>query len=311
MNLFYCFILNLVRGNNFRILSAIYIADNHKNQEINLKDVTTSMYEHKLKGNLYCPSRECSARISYSGGKKAHFKTWRMDEHSEECIFSFDRIAISTGVNTLNIINVEIPYSRRQNALHEAFRIMNLTREEKTEQRNKSNTQTRNKERAVTKIKKDVSSLQMVLFEGEAYDDELNSRRSYIYKRPVDEITNSDIGKIRLVMGYVAYVKKINDVAEIIVENNNHSISVVFEEAFEAERLNSSYLKKFWSLERLMKASGNVQFTGIGDVRKNSATGRLELVIYLGSDFKVNNRDMSSLAAKYAREDFGNEYIDG
>lgn len=292
-----------------RILSAVlYLGDDRKMKEITLSDVTSSIYENKFKGNLYCPSNNCSAKISYSGGKRAHFKTWRMDEHSEECIFHFDRIAISIGSNTTDMVNVEIPFSRRQNALEEAFRLMNLSPEERAVQRNNSDFQSRDKERAIIKTKRNVSSVQMVLFDGEEYDKQLVLRRTYIYKRLVDDITISDIGKIRLIMGYAVRIKSTGEVAEIIVENNRHSITVVFEEAFKFERLNSSYLNKFWAIERLKEESGSVQFTGIGEVRKNSATGRLELVIYLGSDFKVNNKDMSSLATQLKLKDLeGNE----
>lgn len=98
-------------------------------------------------------------------------------------------------------------------------------------------------------------------------------------------------------------VKEVEEVAEIVVVYNNEIITVVFEETFIAERLNRSYLNNFWAIERLLSRGNQVLFTGIGDVRKNSRTNRLELVIYMGADFKVNNIDMSSLAARFARED--------
>lgn len=290
-----------------RILSAIYFDDNGIKTEFTLGNITSAIYENKLKGKLYCPSENCSARISYSRGKKAHFKTWRMDVHSNGCIFRFERIAMNTGVNTTETISVEIPYSRRQKALQEAFRIMNLSEDEKAALHSNITSSSRTKERAISRIKKNVTGMQMVLFDGEEYDHQLMKPRTYICKRLVDEITKMDIDKIRLVMGNVVSVRGIGEVAEIVVENNNQSIKVVFEEAFIAERLNSSYLNKYWSIERLMKETGNVQFTGIGDIRKKSNAERPELVIYHGSDFKVNNTDMSRLAAQFARRDIDEE----
>lgn len=290
-----------------RILSAIYSTEDGTEKEIYLDEVTPSLYEKELKGKLHCITKNCPARISFSGGKKAHFKTWRFDEHSIDCIFQFDRIPINLGTNTTETISLEIPFNRRQNALQEAFILMNLTEEEKAARQKKRTTSGNQKPRAITtNRKKNANSMQMVLFDGDLFEDELVHRRKNISKRYVDEITETDIGEIRLIMGEVKSVKEVAEVAEvaeIVVEYNNEIITVVFEEAFIAERLNSSYLNKFWSIGRLLSQEKQALFTGIGEVRKNSRTSRLELVIYVGSDFKVNNIDMFRLAAWFARED--------
>ena len=65
--------------------------------------------------------------------------------------------------------------------------------------------------------------------------------------------------KVRLVMGKVKNSTEVGDVAEIIVENNNQVITVVFEEAFIAEPLNRSYLNKFWSINQLLNQQLPVQ----------------------------------------------------
>lgn len=287
-----------------RILSAIYLDKDGVEKEILPREITARIYENELKGKLYCPTENCPAKISFSSRKTAHFRTWRFDEHSRDCLFYFDRIPMSLGRNTTNIISVEITYNRRQNALQDAFVQMNLTEEEKEiRQRNRAATGARKKERAVTNAKRNASSIQMVLFDGDLYEDELLLRRRNISKRFVDEITSSDIGGIRLIMGNVKSIQQLGEVAELVIENNKETITVVFEEAFTAERLNSSYLKKFWSIERLVDQQGQVQFTGIGDMRENVRRNRLELAIYMGSDFRVNNWDMFVLAGWFARED--------
>ena len=287
-----------------RILSAIYAADDGVEKEVYPREITPRIYENELKGKLYCPTENCPARISFSSGKTAHFRTWRFDEHSSDCIFYFDRIPMNLGWNTTNTISVEITFDRRQNALQDAFIQMNLTEEEKeTLRRDRAASRGRTKKRAVTAAKKNTTSMQLVLFDGELYEDELAHRRRNISKRFVDEITESDIGEIRLVMSEVKNIKLLGEVAEIIIEYNNEIITVVFEEAFTAEPLNSSYLNKFWSIKRLLDRLEQIQFTGIGDVRKNAKTNRLELVIYAGTDFKINNTDMFRLAAQFARED--------
>lgn len=287
-----------------RILSAIYSADDGVKREIHPREITPRIYENELKGKLYCPTENCPARISFSSGKTAHFRTWRLDEHSSECIFYFDRIPMNLGWSITNTISVEISFDRRQNALRDAFRQMNLTEEEKEAlRRDRAASRARTKKRAVVAAKTNRTSMQMVLFDGELNEDELVHRRRNISKRLVDEITESDIGEIRLVMGRVKSIQQFGEVAEIIIEYNHQIITVVFEEAFTAEPLNSSYLNKFWSIGRLLERQAHIQFTGIGDIRKNIKTNRLELVIYAGTDFKVNDTDMFRLAARFMRED--------
>lgn len=300
----------LLKGDYMRILSAIYLEKDGVEKEIHPREITARNYENKLKGKLYCPTENCPARISFSRGKTVHFRTWRFDEHLRNCLYYFDRIPMSLGRNTTNTISVDITYDRRQNALQDAFVKMNLSEEEKEIlQKNRAASGARKRERAVTITKRNATSFQMVLFDGDLYEDELLHRRRNISKRFVDEIAISDIGEIRLIMGKVKNSKKEGEVAEIVIENNKETITVVFEEAFVAEPLNRSYLNKFWAIERLLDQLGQVQFTGIGDVRENVRLNRLELAIYTGTDFRINNLDMFVLAGRYTRADLEEGYL--
>ena len=286
-----------------RILSAIYLVNDGVKKEIHPSEITPRVYENELKGKLYCLTENCPARISFSSGKTAHFRTWRFDTHSSNCIFHFDRIPMNLGRNTTNTISVEINFARRQNALEDAYKQMNLTEEEREAQlKNRTNPGKRRKQRAVTLVKRNATSIQLVLFDGALFEDERIHRRRNIYKRFVDQITASDIGEIRLIMGKVQSSKQLGVAAEITIENNKEVITVVFEEAFVAEPLNRSYLNKFWSIERLLHQFTQVQFTGIGDIRRSKRTNRVELVIYAGTDFRINNRDISALATQYTIE---------
>lgn len=284
-----------------RIMSAYYIDNNGIRKEIFLRDMTIHIYKSKLRGKLFCPMNNCPARISFSGGKFPHFRTWRYDEHAVDCLFYFDRIPMNLGRNTIDTISVEISHARRKKALDDAFILMNLSEEEKEARRN-SRITTRMKERKITKRKQNNKSVQQVLFDADFYEDELIYRRRNISKRMVDEITEKDLGGILLIMGNVKSSKEIESVAEIIVENNNRVIKVVFEEAFTAEPLNSSYLNKFWTIKHLLNLDGQVQFTGIGEIRKSRRSNRLELAIYNGTDFHINGKDMSALATKFTLE---------
>ncbi len=280
-----------------RIMSAIYFEDNGNEKEIQLRKITSHAYKNKFKGNLCCPMKDCPARISFSGGKYPHFRTWRFDKHSVDCLYYFDRVPMNLGRNSTDTISVEIPHARRRNALDDAYVQMNLSDEEKNALR-KGRSTTRTKARDITKAKVNANSVQLVLFEGDIYEDELIHGRRNISKRFVDELTELDLDKVRLVMGKVKTTIEVEGVAEITVENNDQVITVVFEEAFTAEPLNRSYLNKFWSINQLLNQDSPVQFTGIGDIRRKNSKNRLELVIFAGTDFRIDGRDMSSLATQ-------------
>ena len=286
-----------------RIMSAFYRDDNGIEKEIHLGGLTTHVYNRKFKGKLFCPNEECKSKISFSGGRYPHFRTWRYDQHSEKCPYYYDRVPVNLGRNVTDILSVEISYNRRQNALNDAYIQMNLTDEERVELRN-SRSRPKAKLREITSRKERVKSEQLVLFDGDLYEDELIFRRRNISKRLVDGITGTDIGEIRLVMGKIVSSLEDGNIAQIVVENNDKQITVVFEESFTADPYNSSYLNKFWAINQVLKRELVVQFTGIGDVRRNTRSKRLELVIHAGTDFRINNRDMSSLASQIALEEY-------
>ena len=252
-----------------RIMSAFYRDDNGIEKEIHLGELTTHVYNSKFKGKLYCLNGDCKSRISFSGGRYPHFRTWRYDQHSEKCPYYYDRVPVNLGRNVTDMLSIEISYNRRQNALNDAYIQMNLSEEERVGLRN-SRSRPKAKLREITTKKKSVKAEQLVLFDGDLYEDELIFRRRNISKRLVDGITESDIGEIRLVMGTIASSLEEGNIAQIVVENNDKQITVVFEESFTADPYNSSYLNKFWAINQVLEREQFVQFTGIGDVRKNT-----------------------------------------
>lgn len=286
-----------------RIMSAFYRDYNGIEKEIHLGELTTHVYNSKFKGKLYCLNGECKSRISFSGGRYPHFRTWRYDQHSEKCPNYYDRVPVNLGRNVTDMLSIEISYNRRQNALNDAYIQMNLSEEELVELRN-LRSRPKAKLREIITRKESVKAEQLVLFDGELYEDELIFRRRNISKRLVDGITESDIGEIRLVMGKIASNFEEGNIAQIVVENNDKQIIVVFEESFTADPYNSSYLNKFWAINQVLERELVVHFTGIGDLRKNTRSERLELVIHSGTDFRINNRDMSALAAQIALEQY-------
>ncbi len=111
-------------------MSAFYRDENGNEKEIHLGELTTHVYNCKFKGKLYCLNGSCKSRISFSGGRYPHFRTWRYDQHSEKCPYYYDRVPVNLGLNVTDMLSIEISYNRRQNALNDAYIQMNLSVEE-------------------------------------------------------------------------------------------------------------------------------------------------------------------------------------
>lgn len=262
-----------------------------------LADMTTRNYENIYQGNLYCPTVGCNARVVYSGGMRPHYRTWNNDNHSPGCIHEFDRIPIRRSNYTDDEISVDISYQRRQNALHDATRLMNMTDDEIEEERERRANYRNNRPRQTTQQEVSVSSrVTSTLSGGETTESAENGIRGRnLSKRYVDGISQSDIGEIRLVMGELVAIELIDEVADLYIARHDVQIKVVFEEAFTAEPSNRQYLNNFGIIEAYLDTYMEIQFAGIGEIRSNTRTQDLELVIYHGTDFIIDSDDMLRL----------------
>ncbi len=268
-------------------------------KEVRITDMTVSDYEAIYKGKIYCPTPNCPAKAVYSGGKKAHFRTWQKKDHLQGCIHEFDRVPINRGISTENSIGVDISFNRRQNAMRDAFKqmkIMTMTEEERENIKKVKPRPRPNRRNPKTEGKEIISDVKNTLVGGDVREEESGGQRGRnLSKRFVDTISNSDIGDIRLVMGQLTKVEVQNPTAKFTVEWNKQIIYIVFEEAFEKEPSNGAYLNNFSIVKKYLENSGLVLFSGIGEIRRNRRTEELELVIYIGTDLSFNNSGMLHL----------------
>jgi len=281
-----------------RITEARYIVDDVV-EVIALSQMTTHAYENIYQGKLYCPTERCTAKIVYSGGMRPYYRTWNHDNHLEDCIHAFTRLPIRRSGLSDNIISVDISYERRQNALKEAAKLMELTEEElaelKAQRASRRNTASPRPRTDNTAEPTNVT-VSSTLAGGDITEENgIGYRGRNISKRYVDTISESDIGEIRLVMGRLDAINSIDTVADLFISRNGIQIKVVFEEAFIAEPTNNRYLNSFNFISQYLEQHTQVLFAGIGEIRKNRRTESIELVIYLGTDFKINGKDMMNL----------------
>ncbi|SIT73420.1 hypothetical protein [Edaphobacillus lindanitolerans] len=275
-----------------KITEARYL-DNGEIHKIALEQMTVRKYENYYKGKLYCPTPACTARVAFCAGRTPYYKTWNLDNHSDNCLHKFDRIPKQIGTYSGEVFIVNISRKRRSDALNEAFRLSQMTDEEIEEAKARRKASRRNKQQETMSNKKIIKpSIQTSLFDGEE-EGKLKIRGKNIMKRDVDRITQNDIGKIRLVTGFVEKIELLDNVATFKVMKNGVTIKVLFEEAFVAEPENKAYLNNFHVPKIYIKKRGVAIFNGIGEIRTRD--DHLILTVYHGNDFYFDGHNMLRL----------------
>jgi hypothetical protein len=271
-------------------------------KELNTSDIDIKLYNTKLKGNLYCTTSNCKARLVFVKGNKksSYFKTHPFENHSSDCIYRFDRVAGRTGISTEQTINVTLSKERKSRALKEAFLQSKLT--EKELENIRESRRARRGKRAQTTGKKPGTAINIVTNPDEDTISETSTgkRGPNILKRSTDTITESDINKHRLLTGSIKRFSSSKTNVSIELIGKNNKVFIKFEEAFFANSPNYSGL--FHLIDRLMKDYPNVIFTGLGEVRRAKSEDAYELVIYNGEDFSLQGRSLISISAHYSRQ---------
>ncbi|KGR78291.1 hypothetical protein [Ureibacillus manganicus] len=276
-----------------RIPTARYITDDDI-KIITLKEMTKKKYDAIYKGKLYCPTDHCIAKVSFSSGPKAHYKTWRYSNHSSDCMYQLDRVETRTLIKLGKAVTVNISNRRKQDALVRAYKSMILSENEipiaVQENKNEIRKKSPKKDGQLTE-----QTVQMRLFGGEVDEGDTHFKGKKLLSKFVDAIIPTDIGEVRLIKGFVKDIELIDSVAEIIVGYQDEEIKIVFEERFKKEPLNKSYLEKFWAIKDLLSIKKVIVFNGVGEIREDKS-GSYELSIILGSDIRLNGEDLYNIA---------------
>ncbi|WP_139217070.1 hypothetical protein [Salibacterium halotolerans] len=275
------------------ILSAIY-SNKGIEKEYSVREITKELYHKTLRGHLFCPTPGCNARIVYNSGLTPYFKTWKMDNHIEECLHYFDRENRKSGVNTEDLMNVELSVDRKKRAMKEALKLYNMTAEEKAKQSGKST-----KRNPKTQGKKNNIATRPVLKDGENEEIVKNEgvRGPNLLKRPVSTLQEKDEGQTRLVIGVLKNVNDSNKGTSILIEDSGKELYLVFEEVF---RVNSpEYLGLFHHLEKYQTSKDQedtIIITAVGQIRKSKSYDGFESSVFYGRDLEIDGIDLRILA---------------
>ncbi|MEG0259972.1 MAG: hypothetical protein RR595_13665 [Lysinibacillus sp.] len=276
------------------LIAEARLVKNTEEKLVNIHEVSKQLYDSNFRGFLYCPTPGCPAKVVYINSDRSHFRTWKYHAHHEGCIYHFERRWVNRDFQFTDV-TIGFEFERRQEALSRAYRAMRFPEDQsilKTGHR-----ATVDVKKPTFSRRKSITGIQTTLFDDETWQG-LKRKRPPLRSKYVSKINANDIGKHKLVMGYVQKVELIEDVAKITLLESDKEIDIVFEQAFTAESKNSSYLNKFGIIQHFADQNPEPAFAAIGEVRFNRKTNRYEHQIFYGTDFRIENMDLLVLSVE-------------
>ncbi|WP_281658229.1 hypothetical protein [Halobacillus sp. Cin3] len=271
--------------------------------ELNARDIDSVSYKNKYKGNLYCTTENCDAKFItvFRFSRPNYFRTHPKEDHNEDCIYSFERSATRSGIDSKETINVRMSENQKRNALKRAYRLSKMS-EEEIERKKQKEKEKRNKSK-ITSGKKANTRIKNTL--SKEVDEEKEAvalkkqKAPSLFNRAVDAINDSDLNNPRIVTGEVVDVYSEKNFAVVRISKGKRVLTVKFEEAFFADTPNYDGL--FENITKYAEKKGILTFIGIGEIRKSSKNDEYELVIFNGNDFNIEGNTLGSLSGIVAK----------
>ncbi|GGE76093.1 hypothetical protein [Priestia taiwanensis] len=291
---------------------SIYEANYKKKEKqelIYIDSVNPANYIDKYRGNLYCATANCSAKLAYvhKENDSDHFRTWRGSPHIETCLFYFEKVATREGKRTEGQVTGIVSDERIKNSLREAFLLEMMSKEQKKRQRERDK-ERRKRKREREKIRGGTKkeAAQRIVSNPDEINENLISGGMRLYKKSADALKEKDLGETRTVTGQLKRVL-INSSKSIVieVEKNNVQVNIKFEEAFFAA--NKSYVGMFHHIERYLNEHRNLVFSATGEVRFSKISNRYEIVVFNSVGFLIHNKTLNRIVVEHSLIDENKE----
>ncbi|MCS0823927.1 hypothetical protein NX029_08085 [Cytobacillus firmus] len=286
------------------IYEALYKEENRQ-ELIDINILNPITYSKKYKGNLYCTTTNCTAKLSFvsRNGFSNHFRTWRESPHIETCLYYFEKTKSGEGRRTEGHVTGSVGDERIKRSLREAF-ALELMSEEQRQKRLERDRERRKIKREREKIRgtKDITPSHRIISNPDEIDETTPADSFRLFKKNADMLKETDLGHTRTVTGKLKKVK-INNPANVViqVEKNNVEVDIKFEEVFFA--VNDRYKGLFRFLDRYFRDNNNLIFSATGEVRYSKITERFEIIVYTSVGFLIHGKTLGSIAAEYAIRD--------
>jgi len=272
-----------------------------ENKLIHTSDLNLDSYIKKYRGNLFCPTENCDAKLVFvlRTSKPSYFRTWKGHNHNKNCLYHFKRIANKAGRKTEEIISVRMGDKQKRNALKEAFRLTQLSEEERKSRKHNNGKRSNAKKKPISNGKENSTQLEISLNNDDAQSlGDSKQRQPRLIKRNIDTLTPRDLGKPRVLTGDIELV--IHEGTSIImyIVKDSKRVSVKFEEAFFANSPNFRGI--FHHIEGFIAEKGVGIFVGIGEVKLSTKGDSYDFFIFHGDEFSINGLNLLTIASFYS-----------
>jgi hypothetical protein len=270
------------------IYEAIYRTSEHE-EEVTVSNIEQHENYIDVKNNLYCTYSGCSARLSYvpKGKVRAHFKTWPKDNHIQDCVDYFERVATASKQKSIATSTMALSEKHIKSILDN----LRKRRNEKASGTSKTRPGTTKKSRPKVDPGSDENpTLNIVPTTGPNADlgsGENNIKEPSVRNRSLINLTDDDLNWTRSIEGYIQNVETEEKRAILDLRDGNYTCRVYFEEYF-FDNAPINFRGYFEDLKKLVQRHKDYMFSGVGLIEKRN--DQYCMLINDGNDFRIDDR---------------------
>lgn len=284
-----------------QIDEAIYLSGNEK-KLMSLEDLNRNVATSEMKNNLYCPTPGCRARLQYINGiKRNYLKTWRLQDHSTNCLNFFQRNQNMISNRGRRQVDFGLSRDHKNRVLREMYIESQMSDKERETRNLLRRKLIKRKFNPIVNRKLNTSTLYKVRPRTAQIEFAFNEilRQPQIKKRYApDEISDRDNGNARCVIGKILNMIIEENRAVLKYQINNGTCNVYFEEAFFANApLNTDIMLN--SVKNYVEKEKELKLICIGNIEKSLNDIRIfvdnyEDILLNGYNLQVFTREVSS-----------------
>ncbi|WP_046181186.1 hypothetical protein [Domibacillus tundrae] len=277
----------------------------YKNREVEEEVHINFIEKHKefqlVRKNLFCAFNGCKARIEYvpKGKKKAYFKTWPKQDHTEGCEDYFEREQKRKSEKGSATIDVLLSQKHIDSVLNDMYKVANESEEERNKRLEKQRKKGKAKNKTIDASQAARPALNINPTTGKEGDDirgDLLRAPSVKRRFDIQLLSDSDVGYTRAVYGIIDAITIANRHVIITLSSNKKKCNLYFEEAFFADAATNA-IGMFKNVEDSLSKDIVLKFSGVGEVVKRN--GGIHVVISHQNHFKLNNYRLPLFSFKY------------
>jgi hypothetical protein len=270
------------------IYEAIYKSDENE-EMVTVFNIEQHEDYTNVKNNLYCTYHGCTARLSYvpKGKARAYFKTWPKEDHTQDCVDYFERVATANKQKSVATSTMELSEKHVKSVLD------NLRKKRKEEVAGAKKPKSGNKKKprpTVDPGSGENTTLNIVPTTGPNADlasGENNVREPSVRNRSLINLTIDDLNWTRSIEGYIQNVELDEKRAVLRLQDGNNSFGVYFEEYF-FDNAAVNFGRYFQDLKNLVSEHQGYLFSGVGLIEQRN--DQFCMLVNRGNDFRIDDQ---------------------